>query len=61
MVVLLVSAGNKQDKSKRASQVCYNGVRHKSDPGNIVKTFFEASIALKKPFSRTDIYVVYIL
>lgn len=48
MMALLVDTVRDMDKSR----VCYNGARHKSDSGNIVKTFLNASITLEKPVHR---------
>lgn len=55
MMALLVNAVRDMDKSSR---VCYNGARHKSDSGNIVKAFLNASITLDA--CRKNIYIMYI-
>jgi len=63
MMVLVVNTVRDMDKSRRISRVCYNGARHKRDPGDVVKTFLKASITSEKPVAETfmsHIYSLYI-
>jgi len=53
MMILLVNTVRDMDKSRQINRVCYNGARHKNDPGNAIKTFLKASIALEKLVAET--------
>lgn len=56
----MVNTVRDMDKSRRISRVCYNGVRHKRDPGDVVKTFLKASITSEKPVAETFISHIHI-